>query len=290
MKIARAQAVISALVISFVHSFAVAADVDWPHYGGDLGSTKYSAIDQIDAGNASQLEIAWQWESVDNSTVAQNIADENFRASPAGWKATPIVVEGVMYVPTSFGRVVALDPASGEQKWMFDTRAWEFGRPANLGWNVRGVAYWEEGDDKRILFATNDSYLWSLNAETGQADTGFGDDGRIDLTEGLGREVNRAEYGVVSPPLVTNGIVVVNSIVSDGPRNKESPPGHVRAFNPKNGEQVWMFNTIPQAGELGNDTWENGSWEYSGNTNVWTHYECRRRVGFGLFTNRYANQ
>ena len=91
---------------------AQAADADWPHYGGDLGSSKYSPLDQINATNVDQLQIAWQWDSVDNATVENNLA-RDVRSVPAGWKATPIVVDGVMYVPTSFGRVVALDPTSG---------------------------------------------------------------------------------------------------------------------------------------------------------------------------------
>jgi len=257
-----------------------AADVDWPHYGGDLGSSKYAPLDQINAGNADQLQIAWSWESADNATIAAGQAQGDFRTIPAGWKATPIVVDGVMYVPTSFGRIVALDPTSGEQRWLFDTGAWQMqGRPANLGYNVRGVAYWEDGADKRIFFATYDSYLWSIDAETGRPDESFGEGGRLDLTAGLGRDVDRNLYGVVSPPLVTNGVVVVNSIVHDGPQNKEMPPGHVRAFDPRSGEQVWIFRTIPQAGEFGNDTWEDGSWEYTGNTNSWTIMSADEELG-----------
>ena len=98
----------------------------------------------------------------------------------------------------------------------------------------------------------------------------FGDGGKVDLAEGLGREIDRRQYGVVSPPLVTNDTVIVNSIINDGPSNKEMPPGHVRGFNPDTGEIEWVFHTIPQAGEFGNDTWEDGSWEYTGNTNSWT--------------------
>jgi quinoprotein glucose dehydrogenase len=262
------------LAILLLPITAMAADADWPHYGGDLGSTKYSSLDQITAQNANNLEIAWTWDSVDNATVA-----ENRRATPAGWKATPIVIDGVMYVPTSLGRIVALDPVSGEEKWLFDTEVVGSGRPANLGYNVRGVAYWEEGNDKRIFFASNNSYLWSINAETGEPDASFGNDGRIDLTAGLGREVDRRQYGVVSPPLVANGVVVVNSIINDVPRTKEMPPGHVRGFDPATGEQVWRFNTIPQAGEFGNDTWEDGSWEYTGNTNSWTIMSADEELG-----------
>lgn len=189
------------------------------------------------------------------------------------------MVNGLLYVPTSFGRVVALDPVSGAQRWLFDTHAWEMGRPANLGFNVRGVEYWEEGDDQRIFFATYDSYLWALDANTGEPISDFGNDGRIDLTQGLGREVDRALYGVVSPPLATNGVVVVNSIVHDAPPGKEMPPGHVRAFDPHSGELVWMFRTIPQPGEYGNDTWEDGSWEYTGNTNSWTVMSADEELG-----------
>ena len=251
--------------------FAVSSNgADWPSYGGDNGSQKYSPLDQIDASNVGSLTTAWSWDSVDNATVAENVREENFRAMPAGFKATPIVIEGVMYIPTSFGRVVALDARSGREKWVFDTQAWQAGRPANLGYNSRGVAYWERGGKKRIFFATNDSNLWSLNLEDGSPDLSFGDGGKVDLAEGLGREIDRRQYGVVSPPLVTNDTVIVNSIINDGPSNKEMPPGHVRGFNPDTGEIEWVFHTIPQPGEFGNDTWEDGSWEYTGNTNSWT--------------------
>ena len=251
--------------------FAVSGyGADWPSYGGDNGSRKYSPLDLIDASNVGSLTTAWSWDSVDNATVAENVREENFRAMPAGFKATPIVIDGVMYIPTSFGRVVALDARSGEEKWVFDTQAWQAGRPANLGYNSRGVAYWERAGKKRIFFATNDSNLWSLNLEDGSPDSSFGDGGKVDLAEGLGREIDRRQYGVVSPPLVTNNTVIVNSIINDGPGNKEMPPGHVRGFNPDTGEIEWVFHTIPQAGEFGNDTWEDGSWEYTGNTNSWT--------------------
>ena len=252
---------------------------DWPSYGGDNGSQKYSPLEQIAADNVSTLTTAWSWNSVDNATVANNVANDNARATPAGYKATPIVVGDTMYVPTSFGRIVALDAVSGAEKWVFDTRAWEAGRPTNLGYNTRGVAYWEEDGEERIFFATNDSTLWSIDVASGEPDTNFGVDGRIDLSLGLGREIDKSRYGVVSPPLVTNNTVVVNSSVADGARTKEMPPGHVRAFNPITGDLEWMFKTIPQAGEFGNDTWEDGSAEYSGNTNSWTIMSADDELG-----------
>ena len=261
----------SVIVFSLiVVQLAVAQNIDWPSYGGDNGSRKYIPFDQISAENVDQLTIAWTWDSVDNATVASNIADGNSTLVPGSYKVTPIVIDGVMYLPTSFGRIVALDAQSGEERWVFDTKAWEAGRPANLGYNTRGVAYWEGNGKRRILFATNDSYLWSVNAEDGQPDLNFGDDGRVDLTKGLGREIDKEQYGVVSPVLVTNDKAIVNSIVNDGPSSIQTPPGHIRAFNPETGELEWMFKTIPQAGEFGNETWEDGSWEYTGSTNAWS--------------------
>jgi quinoprotein glucose dehydrogenase len=252
---------------------------DWPSYGGDNGSQKYSELDQIDASNVAELTTAWIWESPDNATVADNIANENYRAVPAGFKATPIVIDGMMYVPSSFGRVVAIDAASGVEQWVFDTEAWASGRPANLGYNSRGIGYWSSEEKNRVFFATNDATLWSLDALTGLPDINFGVGGKVDLSLGLGRDIDKRQYGVVSPPLVTNDIVVVNSIINDGPTTKEMPPGNVRGFNPHTGEVVWMFETIPQAGAFGNETWENGSWEYTGNTNSWTIMSADDELG-----------
>lgn len=273
------------LLTGLLFSLAVVAPLasaqDWPVYGGDNGNRKYSRLDQINAQNVANLRVAWVWDSVDNPTVGANLAAGNNTIVPAAYKGTPIEVDGVMYLSTSFGRIVALDPVSGRQKWMFDTRAWEAGNPMNLGYNTRGVAYWERGDKKRIFFATYDAYLWSVDAVTGLADPGFGSEGRIDLTLGLGKPVDRSkrEYGVISPPLVTHDKVIVNSSISDGPSSLDMPPGHVRAFNPDTGAMEWIFHTVPQAGEFGNDTWQDGSWQYSGNTNSWSVMSADDELG-----------
>ena len=268
----------STLLFALVLSPRIVAQ-DWPSYGGDNGSQKYSILDQIDADNVSELEVAWEWESVDNPTVTANLETGNNRAVPAAYKATPIVVDGVMYVSTSFGRIVALDAFSGEQKWSFDTAAWEAGRPMNLGYNTRGVAHWQQEDKQRLFFATYDSYLWSIDLTTGKPDPDFGEDGRVDLVLGLGRDFERRLYGVISPPLVTNDRVIVNSAIHDSPQSLEMPPGDVRAFDPKTGEVIWVFHTIPQAGEYGNETWEHGSSEYTGNTNSWTIMSADDELG-----------
>jgi len=252
---------------------------DWVHYGSDLGSSKYAPFDQIDHGNVSSLQQAWQWQSPDNATVAQNHAAENFRATPGAFKSTPIAVNGVLYVNTSFGRVSAINGETGEELWMFDTRGWEAGRPANLGYNSRGVAYWTDGQQERILALSNDAYLWSIDAKTGQLDTSFGDQGKVDLAQGLGREINRQAYTMMSAPLIFEHLAVVGSSIHDGPQFQEAPPGHVRAFDVRTGEMAWIFHTIPQAGEFGNETWENDSWKTVGNTNVWTQMSADPELG-----------
>jgi quinoprotein glucose dehydrogenase len=252
---------------------------DWVHYGSDLASSKYAPFDQIDHGNVSSLQQAWQWQSPDNATVAQNHAAENFRATPGAFKSTPIAVNGVLYVNTSFGRVSAINGETGEELWMFDTRGWEAGRPANLGYNSRGVAYWTDGQQERILALSNDAYLWSIDAKTGRLDTSFGTQGKVDLAQGLGREINRQAYTMMSAPLIFEHLAVVGSSIHDGPQFQEAPPGHVRAFDVRTGEMAWIFHTIPQAGEFGNETWENDSWQTVGNTNVWTQMSADPELG-----------
>ncbi|MBP79067.1 MAG: pyrroloquinoline quinone-dependent dehydrogenase [Deltaproteobacteria bacterium] len=243
---------------------------NWSGYGGTNSSQKYSPLDQINIDNVGSLAPAWSWDSPDNITVSENLAAEKYRTMPAGFKATPIVIGETLYIPTSYGRVVALNAATGAEKWTFDTASWKSGRPTNLGYNTRGVGYWASNEKKRLFFGTNDSYLWSIDAVSGLPDPNFGQRGRIDLSQGLGREIDRSLYGVVAPPLVTNDVVVVNSVIFDSPNKKEMPPGHIRGFSAATGELLWMFETIPQRGQFGNETWEEGSWEFTGNTNSWT--------------------
>jgi len=247
----------------------------WPHYGGDLGSTKYSALDQIDAGNVDRVRVAWQWSSPDNALTA-----ENERLAPGPFKGTPIMVDGILYVRTSLSLVAAVDAATGQQLWSFDPGSYEAGRPTNLGFNTRGVAYWSDGDEARVFVATGDSHLWSLDAATGEPDAGFGGGGRLDLLEGMRRGVDRGAYQVMSPPLVIGDVVVVGSSVFDVPQNMTAPPGDVRAFDVRTGRQRWIFHTVPQPGEFGNETWADGSWQYTGNTNVWTVMSADPELGY----------
>jgi quinoprotein glucose dehydrogenase len=247
----------------------------WSSYGGDPHSTKYSPLDQITPGNAGELEVAWVWESPDNALV-----DANRALTPIGFKSTPIIIGDALYVSTSLGQVASLNAVSGKEVWRFDTRSWESGRPTNLGFNHRGVAYWKDGESERILMPTNNGRLWSLDAKSGKPDPEFGEGGVVDLAIGLGREINRKEYSVVSAPTVVGDTVVVGSSIMDGPRTTEMPPGHVRGFNVRTGEQSWIFHTIPQKGEPGVETWDDDSWIYTGNTNVWSLMSADPELGY----------
>ena len=249
----------------------------WRSYGGDDGSTKYAALDQIDADNVDRLQVAWQWASPDTPIVTEN------RALRVGaFKATPLMVDGVLYIRTSLSIVAAIDAETGEQLWVQDVGSYESGRPTNLGFNSRGVAHWSDrdSDDARIFLATSDAHLWSFDAATGRPIGGFGGDGKIDLTQGLRRPVDRSAYQVISPPLVVGDIVIVDSSISDGPRYMTAPPGDIRGFDVRTGELQWTFHTVPQAGEFGNDAWKDDSWTYTGNTNVWTIMSADLELGY----------
>ena len=190
------------------------------------------------------------------------------------------MVGGVLYVSTSMSQVAALDAATGKAKWVYDPETWKNGIPSNNGFVHRGVAYWAEGDDQRILIGTGDGYLICLNAKTGKPIPTFGQDGRIDLTQGLGRPVDRRLYGVSSPPIICRDVVVMGSKVHEDPVQKEMPPGDVRGFDVRTGKQLWQFHSIPREGEFGNETWEQGSWKTTGAANVWTLMSADEALGY----------
>ncbi len=249
---------------------------DWRFYGSDAASSKYVPLSQINTDNVAELEVAWVWDTPDNA-----IFQQDDRASAGEYKSTPIMIDGVLYVSTSLGQVAAVDAATGEQRWVFDTGSWQRGRHPNFNNNHRGVSWWDDGGDGRVLMAANDGLLWSLNARTGQPDPSFGNEGVVDLKQGLGRDTRIGLYGAISPPIVVNDVIVVGSSISDGPLFQDQlPPGHVRGFDASTGEQRWIFHTIPQAGEPGAETWENEAWRTAGATNVWTTMSADPDTGY----------
>ena len=253
---------------------------EWWAYGSDKASTKYIPLDQINKDNVKDLRIAWRWDSPDNALVESN---------PDLWtmvnESTPLMIGGVVYTSTSLNLAAAINAVTGETIWVYDPKTYGDGTPANTGFVHRGVSYWESGDEKRVLLGTGDGYLIALNAETGKPIQGFGEAGRVDLTKGLRRPVNRRLYAVFSPPIICRDVVVVGSTVLDSfainkPPQKLMPPGDVRGFDVRTGEQRWIFHTIPQDGEFGNETWKNDSWKTTGNTNVWTMMSADEELGY----------
>ena len=234
------------------------ASGDWPAFGGDPGNSKYSTLDQIDRDNFQDVEVVWRWLSVAADTeVPSSVRRSQF-------KAIPLEVGGRR-----------LDAGSGE------TLPRRAGAPAGrrLGFQHRGVAYWTDGDRERVLIPTHDRRLVSLDAATGAPDTGFGDGGAVEMTPHLGREVIESRTTHSSPPAICGNTVIVGSIVADFATHKESPPGFVRAYDIPTGDLAWVFHTIPQEDELGVETWEEESWRYSGNTNVWSMIAVDEEAG-----------
>jgi quinoprotein glucose dehydrogenase len=250
-------------------------DVEWRTYGGTYASARYSPLAQIDRTNVGQLRVAWRWRSPDHDVMAQNPTVETFVN-----EATPLMVGGVLYVSTSLSQVAAIDAATGQTLWTHDPEVWKLGTPGNLGWVHRGVAYWTDGREARIFIGTGNAFLVALDARTGKPITGFGNEGRIDLTEGLGRPVDRRWYSVTSPPVVVRDVVVVGASIIDFPASGAMPPGHVRGFDARTGEMRWIFHAIPQAGETGNETWEGESWRQAGAVNVWAPMSADEDLGY----------
>jgi quinoprotein glucose dehydrogenase len=246
---------------------------EWHYYGGDAGSTKYSALDQINAGNVKDLKIAWEWKS------------QNFGKRPDfNWEVTPLMAGGVLYFTAGTRRdAIAVDAATGETLWIY--RLDEGPRGAVVARVVnRGLAYWSDGKgDERILLISPGYQLVELNAKTGLPITSFGANGKVELTEGLDRPaVKPGQIGASSPAIVVRDTVVVGAALLAGtaPVSKENVPGYIRGFDVRTGKKIWTFRTIPHPGEMGNETWQNDSWKYTGNTGAWAPLSADEELGY----------
>ena len=250
---------------------------EWRHYGGDLGSTKYSPLDQINRDNVTDLQVAWRWRT-DNFGPRLDL----------NYQATPLMVGGVLYTTAGWRRnVVAIDGATGETLWMYRYDEGERGDVAPVrASSGRGVAYWTDGQgDERIIHVTKGYHLVALSATTGQPVPTFGEQGIIDLYEGLFDDLDRptledGQIGLNSPAIVVGDVIVVGAALLATAPTREFPAGFVRGFDARSGAQLWTFHTIPQPGEFGNDTWDNGSWRYSGNTGVWAPMSADEELGY----------
>ena len=244
---------------------------EWRQYAGDLHSTKYSPLGQIDASNVKQLQVAWRWKSYNLGPRIE-----------ANMETTPLMVGGVLYFTAGLRRdVIAADAVTGETLWMYrleeGERASLFPRPYN-----RGVSYWTDGrGDARILAVTAGYNLVALDAKTGLPVPGFGRKGIVDLFETLERP-KAGEIGSTSPPLIVKDVVIVGAAGKNGtaPVSKTNTPGDARGFDVHTGKLLWTFHTIARAGEFGNDTWKNDSWKYTGNAGVWAPMSADEELGY----------
>lgn len=245
---------------------AAAQRVDWATPSGDPGAMRWSPLADVNRSNVGRLAVAWTWKTGEHAIPA---GPGQKAARPGLFEASPIVIGDTMYVSTPYAAVAALNARTGAQLWKYDPEVWRAGQPSNgTGFVHRGVATWSDGTSRRV-FINARWKLVALDARTGAPIPSFGDAGEVDLVTRLRRPVSRLHYTNTSPPVVYGDVVIVGNGVADRLRYPNDPPGDVQAFDVRTGRRVWSFKTIPDSGEYGWETWEDGSYRYMGHTNVW---------------------
>ncbi len=250
---------------------------EWPYYTADLKGTKYSSLDQINASNFKDLEVAWRFKT------------DNLGTRPEyKLEGTPLMVKGILYATGGTRRaVVALRAETGELLWTHSEFEGARAVAAPRQLSGRGLSYWTDGRDERILYVTPGYRLVALDARTGNRISGFGKDGIVDLKVGVvygtGQQIDleTGDAGLHSTPTVVKDVVIVGMSMKESMTVKthNNAKGQVRAFDVRTGKQLWSFNTIPRPGEFGNDTWLNNSWATNGNAGVWTQITVDEELG-----------
>ncbi len=246
---------------------------EWPTYGGDLGHTRYAPLDQITAANFSQLEVAWRFKT-----------DHLGPRPEFNLQSTPLVVKGRLYSTGGSRRaVVALDAATGVQQWTYALEEGARGAAAPRQLSGRGLSYWTDGTEERILYVTPGYRLIALNAATGVPIESFGSGGIVDLKQNFDQDLDltHAAVGLHATPIVAKNVVIVGAAFETGanPKSKVNVKGYVRGFDVRTGKRLWIFRTIPSPGEFGNNTWRQDSWAYTGNTGVWAQISVDEEAG-----------
>src|SRR5579864_2499845 len=246
---------------------------EWNTYGGDLGSTRYAPLDQINAANFGKLEVAWRFKT-----------DALGPRPEYQYEGTPLMVGGRIYCTGGSRRVAfALDAQTGELLWMHSENEGRRGTSAPRVLSGHGLSYWSDGKEERILYVTPGYRLIALNAKNGELVHSFGDNGVVDLKLDDDQEIDleTGEVGLHSTPLVAGDVVIVGAAFDTGanPRSRENVKGYVRGFDVRTGKRLWIFHTIPRPGEFGNDTWLNDSWSYTGNTGAWGQISADPQLG-----------
>jgi quinoprotein glucose dehydrogenase len=262
----------SRLVSSQTGAQTAAKTGEWRHWGGDLASSKYSALDQINRANVKDLKIAWRWK-------ANNFGP----TTDANMEATPLMVGGVLYTTAGTRRaVVAIDAETGETLWMYRLDEGERGDLGPRAMN-RGVEYWTDGRESRIIHITRGYRMVSLDAKTGLPDPKFGKGGIVDLYDDFDQPTPKdGTIGSSSPAVVVRNTIVVGGALLNGtaPQSKTNTKGYIRGYDVRTGKRTWIFHTIPLPGQFGHDTWLDGSAAYTGNTSVWSPFSADEELGY----------
>jgi quinoprotein glucose dehydrogenase len=246
-------------------------EAEWRYYGGDAGCSRFSPLEQIRRGNVAKLRVAWTHRCGDATLKPATTIE-----------CTPLAVDGVLYLTTAKVQVRALNGATGEPLWNFQPRQEPRGR---AGVN-RGVAWFEDGKDRRVFAAVRDK-LYCLNAGTGEPMQNFGDNGVVDLAAQFDRDMTGLSFRVTSPPVVFEDTVVVGGGGGEGPRPQA--PGHIRGYDAYTGKRKWIFHTIPHPGEFGYDTWPPDAWKINGAANNWGGMSVDLKRGWALVSTGSAS-
>jgi glucose dehydrogenase len=246
-----------------------AAQTDWPIYGHDPGGRQYSPLKEIDTSNVSKLTVAWTYDTRPAVVpTPSNTAQSSAEASPArpapprnrASQATPLVVGGMLYLSSPYNRIVALEPEMGKKIWEYESDATP---------STRGIAYW--GGDKtlppQIVVGTMSGSLFTLNAKTGKLTTTFGDNGKVNLKNGIADDFPNGPILMSTPAAVFKNLLFTGGQLQEAPA--KGPSGDVRAWDVHTGKLVWTFHTVPRPGEKNHDAWQGDEWVNRSGTNVW---------------------
>ncbi len=270
-----------------------AEDTDWAFYGGDEGQSKYSPLDQIDRSNVNQLQLAWLWESPDTRIDELGLKDSNGASvTSSAFKSIPLVVDGTLYVRTSYSQVAAVNPTNGETLWVFDPKAYEHPVPANFGHSARGLALWKSTEGDRLVSVSSDGRITELDPQTGNLISGFGTAGTVnagalvqmpDLSA-----ADPSHYSFYPPPLVCGDTIIAGfttaratpvELADPDTLSPNWPRGDIHGFDVRSGRHMWTFHTIPREGEFGAETWQHEGLQLAGKTSVWTAMSCDEDLG-----------
>lgn len=250
-----------------------ARNAEWRTYGGDLGSTRYAPLDQIDRTNFKSLEVAWRFKT-DNLGPGLEF----------NLQSTPLMVNGVLYSTAGTRRtVVALDAGTGELLWLYKIDEGKRGAAAPRLLSGRGLAYWSDGTEERIVYVTPGYQMIALNAKTGRPVPEFGKNGVVDLKLDADQDMDliTGEIGLHAAPVVARNVIVVGSAHREGsaPKSRRNEKGAARGYDVRTGKRLWIFRTIPRPGEFGDETWEKDSWAYTGNAGIWGQITVDEELG-----------